>query len=324
MVPVGPAGLGPMALKSRLPARILYMMKTSSLRPAALAALALGLLAGAAAAEGTAAARIAELQESIRSGRARWVAGETSVSNLPEDQWGNLVGLDQTPPTGPQAPEPPVKFIPPAIDWRNQGGNFVTSPKQQGSCGSCWSFAMTGALESYTLRKQGKPGQDLDLSEQVYVSCSSVGSCKGGVLFPVFLVREGLPAEAAYPYAEANGSCASAAPGWEKNAYKISSWGMVWPSLGRIKSALAHYGPLPTSMQVYEDFMHYKSGVYTRVGGKRLGGHAVLLVGYNDEEEYFIVKNSWGTGWGEDGFFRIDYSQMHSLVVFGLTTVAFY
>ena len=288
--------------------------------------LAICLLAGGAAAEvsdGT-RAKISELQESIRSGKGRWVAGETSVSALPEDRWGTLTGLDQTPPSGPQAPEPLVKFLPQAVDWRNEGGNFVTTPKEQGKCGSCWSFAMTGALESYVLRKRQEPGTDLDLSEQVYVSCSSVGSCKGGVLFPLFLVREGLPAESAYPYAAANGSCASAAPGWEKNTYKISGWGMVWPSLSKIKAALAHYGPLPTSMQVYEDFMHYKSGVYTHVGGKRVGGHAVLLVGYNDQEEYFIVKNSWGTDWGEDGFFRIDYSQMHSLVVFGLTTVAFY
>lgn len=301
------------------------MTRNSPLR-GALAALTVLLLAGAAAAETSEATRskIAELQDNLRSGRARWTAGETSVSNLTEEQWGSLVGLDQTPPLGPMVPEPEIKSVPSSIDWRSEGGNFVTAPKQQGGCGSCWSFAMTGALESYVMRKQNRPGMDLDLSEQVYVSCSSVGSCKGGVLFPRFLVNEGLPPEAAYPYAEANGSCSSAAAGWERTAHKISGWGMVWPSLNKIKAALAHYGPLPTSMQVYEDFMHYKSGVYTRTGGKRLGGHAVLLVGYNDAEEYFIVKNSWGTGWGEGGFFRIDYSQMHSLVVFGITTVAYY
>jgi len=299
-------------------------MRTGTFRPAALAAISLCLFAAAAAAEPDSRARLQELQDSIRSGRARWTAGETSVSNLSEDQWGGLTGLNVTPPTGPQAPEPPVKFVPPALDWRANGGNFVTAPKQQGGCGSCWSFAMTGALESYVLRKRNTPGADLDLSEQVYLACSSVGSCKGGALLPFFLVSEGLPAEAAYPYAEENGSCSAAAAGWERTAHKIAGWGMVWPSLGRIKAALAHYGPLPTSMQVYSDFLSYKSGVYSRVGGKRVGAHAVLLVGYNDAEEYFIVKNSWGTGWGEDGFFRIDYSQMHSLVVFGLTTVAYY
>jgi C1A family cysteine protease len=268
--------------------------------------------------------RLAGLQDSIRSAKARWTAGETSVSGLPESEWSRLAGLDTTPPTGPQAPDPQLKWLPRAVDWRDNGGNFVTPARDQGGCGSCWSFAMTGALESYVLRKRNTPGADLDLSEQVYVSCSSVGSCKGGVLLPVFLKHEGLPPESAYPYAAGNGSCANAKPGWEKQAYKIDGWGLVWPSLSRIKAALAHYGPLPTSMQVYSDFLSYKSGIYSRVGGKRVGGHAVLLVGYNDDEEYFIVKNSWGPDWGENGFFRIDYSQMHSMVIFGVTTVAYY
>jgi C1A family cysteine protease len=298
-------------------------MRTAPFRAAALAVISL-CLSAAASAEPDSRARMQELQDSIRSGRARWTAGETSVSGLSEEQWGRLTGLNATPPTGPQVPEPPVKFLPPSIDWRANGGNFVTAPKRQGECGSCWSFAMTGALESYVLRKRNTPGAALDLSEQVYLSCSSVGSCSGGALLPFFLVSEGLPAETAYPYTESEGSCSAAAQGWERTAHKIEGWGLVWPSLGRIKAALAHYGPLPTSMQVYSDFLSYKSGVYSRVGGKRVGAHAVLLVGYNDAEEYFIVKNSWGTGWGEDGFFKIDYSQMHSMVVFGLTTVAYY
>ena len=298
-----------------------------NLRPACIAAAALVcLMAGSAAAELTreARAKLTELQKSLETRGARWTAGETGVSNLTEEQWSDLVGLDTNAPSGPLAPEAPETRLRASVDWRNNGGNFVTAPKRQGGCGSCWSFAMTGALESYVLRKRNTPGADLDLSEQVYVSCSSVGSCKGGVLFPLFLLREGLPPESAYPYIEANGSCADAKPGWEGQAHKIDGWGMVSPSLSKIKAALAHYGPLPTSMQVYSDLLDYKSGIYTRVGGKRLGGHAVLLVGYNDEEEYFIVKNSWGTDWGENGFFRIDYSQMHSLVVFGLTTVAYY
>ena len=296
-------------------------------RPACVAVTALAcLMAGTAAAELTqeARAKITELQKSLETRSARWTAGETAVSNLTEDQWDNLVGLDTNAPSGPLAPEAPETRLRASVDWRNNGGNFVTAPKQQGGCGSCWSFAMTGALESYVMRKQGKPGLAIDLSEQLYISCSSVGSCKGGALLPRFLVRQGLPAESAYPYAEANGSCSNAASGWERSTHKIEGWGMVLPTVNKIKAALAHYGPLPTSMQVYEDFLNYTGGVYSRVAGKRVGAHAVLLVGYNDAEEYFIVKNSWGTDWGENGFFRIDYSEMHSRVIFGLTTVAYY
>ena len=296
-------------------------------RPACITIAALVcLMAGSAAAELTpeASAKITELRKSLETRGTRWTAGETAVSNLTEDQWSNLVGLDTNAPSGPLAPEAPETRLRSSIDWRSNGGNFITAPKQQGGCGSCWSFAMTGALESYVMRKSGKPGLAIDLSEQLYISCSSVGSCKGGALFPIFLVRQGLPDESAYPYAEANGTCSNAASGWERNTHKIGGWGMVLPTVNKIKAALAHYGPLPTSMQVYEDFLNYTGGVYSRVAGKRVGAHAVLLVGYNDEEEYFIVKNSWGTNWGEHGFFRIDYSEMHSRVIFGLTTVAYY
>ncbi|KAF0124332.1 MAG: putative cysteine peptidase [Elusimicrobia bacterium] len=298
-----------------------------NIRHAGITLIALAfLMAGTAAAELTpeAGAKITGLQKSLDSRGARWTAGETEVSNLTEDQWSTLTGLDINAPSGPLAPEPPETRLLASLDWRDNGGNFVTAPKRQGSCGSCWSFAMTGALESYVMRKRGEPGMGIDLSEQVYISCSSVGSCKGGVLFPLFLVRQGLPAESAYPYAEADGSCSNAASGWERGAHKIGGWGMVLPTVKKIKAALAHYGPLPTSMMVYEDFLHYKKGIYSRVSGKPLGAHAVLLVGYNDAGEYFIVKNSWGTGWGEDGFFRIDYSEMSSRVIFGLTTVAYY
>ena len=93
--------------------------------------------------------------------------------------------------------------------------------------------------------------------------------------------------------------------------------------LATIKTALIKYGPLPTAMMVYEDFMHYKTGVYSYTTGKKLGGHAILLVGYNDDGQYFILKNSWDTGWGENGFFRIAYSEMNSVVSLGLSTIAY-
>lgn len=301
-------------------------MKQNPAISAALSILALFLFGGVVYAElrNGARAKLPDVQESIKLERARWVAGETSVSGLSEEEWGMLTGLELGQGFGPQAPEAPRTDLPPAFDWRDAGGNFVTVPKSQRGCGSCWAFAMTGALESYVLRKEKRPGENLDLSEQVYIACSSVGNCGGGILFPRFLAREGLPPESAYPYAAANGACSAAEPGWERTAYKINSWGMVWPSLNKLKAALVHYGPLPTSMQVYQDFMYYKSGIYSRVNGKRVGSHAVLLVGYNDDERYFILKNNWGVNWGEDGFFKVDYSEMHSIVLLGLTTIAYY
>jgi len=290
-----------------------------------LAALAV-CLAGPASAEdaGATRSRIAGVQDSIKAGGARWVAGETSVSGLSSEEWHNLAGLKFDPFVGPSAPEVTMRSLPASLDWRTNNGNFVTIPKNQKKCGSCWAFAMTGALESYVLRMQNRPGQDLDLSEQVLLSCSSVGSCGGGILFPSFLASKGLPVESAYPYAAEKGSCEGAGQGWEQATYKIAHWGFVWDTVHQIKSALAAYGPLPTSMRVHEDFMDYKSGVYSYTSGKSIGGHAVLIVGYDDAEQCFIVKNSWGPDWGENGFFRIDYSELRSRVLFGLVTVAYY
>ena len=142
-------------------------------------------------------------------------------------------------------------------------------------------------------------------------------------LSPSYLVKTGLPEEAAYPYTATNGNCASALEGWQANAYKIGSYGSVKKDLNAIKQAIAKYGGLPTAMMVYEDFMHYKSGVYSYVSGKRLGGHAIFLVGYNDAEKYFIVKNSWSEKWGENGYFNIAYSEMTNSISFGMSTVAY-
>jgi C1A family cysteine protease len=179
-------------------------------------------------------------------------------------------------------------------------------------------------MESYVLRTQHMPGQDINLSEQVMLSCSGAGSCQGGQLNPTFLKTTGLPLEEAYPYTATDGNCSTAAAGWQDNAYKIAGWGSVSHTVAAMKAALNKYGPLPVGMMVYEDFMHYKNGIYSYTTGKKLGGHGVLLVGYNDEEQSFTVKNSWDTGWGEGGFFRIAYSEVTNSVNFGMSAVAYY
>jgi len=266
--------------------------------------------------------QIKDIQDAIKKTGAKWTAGETSVSYDRED-WKYLVGLNFEPIDAEPVDLTVAAELPAALDWRNVNGNFVTAPRNQKKCGSCWAFSMTGGLEAYTLLKNNTPGKDLDLSEQVMLSCSGAGSCNGGRLSAGFLTKSGLPSESAYPYTATDGSCASAEAGWQGSAYKIGAWGSVSKNLTAIKTALVKYGPLPIAFMVYEDFMHYKTGIYSYTTGKRLGGHAVLLVGYNDEEKYFSVKNSWDLGWGEEGFFRIAYSEMNNSVSFGLSTIAF-
>ena len=284
------------------------------------------MLAGSAPAFSQRAAeirvQIAHIQTLVKQNHGKWVAGQTSLSNLSMKEWQMRVGPDFEAPNAP-ALELPAATPPASLDWRNSNGSYVTGIRDQGQCGSCWAFSLTGGLESYVLITSSRPGADIDLSEQVMLSCSGEGSCKGGHMHAGYLQSTGLPLETVYPYTATNGACSSASAGWQSSAYKIYMWDSVPKDLSIIKATLAALGPLPTTFTVYEDFMHYKSGIYSYITGKKLGAHAVLLVGYNDAENYFIVKNSWGTGWGENGFFRIAYSEMDGKPKFGKNTIRY-
>jgi C1A family cysteine protease len=214
---------------------------------------------------------------------------------------------------------------------------LVTEVRDQKICGSCWAFATAGALESYASIKAGCPAvNNLDLSEQILVSCSRAGSCSGGYIDKAsnFIRDTGLPEEVCFPYTETNNRCRNACDNWKSSTETIDSWFDVTeatPTVAAIQNALNTYGPLVTTMDVYTDFFSYKSGVYSYSDGKLEGGHAVLIVGYRDtpdsdnNKDYFIVKNSWGTDWGEDGFFKIAYSEIinKSPVQFGYFTLAY-
>ena len=275
------------------------------------------------------AAELDEIRAAIQAKGAQWIAGETSVSSLPPEERKKLLGAFKPQLTGTEKfVSLPYVSLPSSLDWRNNGGNFVTPVKNQGQCGSCWAFATTAALESYTLIQNHTPNTNLDLSEQVLISCSGAGSCDGGYIHKAsdFIRDTGLPLESCYPYTATNGYCANACPNWQSSTYKIGEWQWVTtgqPALDAIKNALFTYGPLVTYMEVYDDFNYYKGGIYSYTGGGYQGGHAVTIVGYDDSGQYFIVKNSWGTGWGESGYFKIAYSEMNSVVEFGKYTIAY-
>ena len=215
-----------------------------------------------------------------------------------------------------------------SFDW-TYPTNYVTPVRNQGNCGSCWAFATTAALESYTLIKDHLPSQNLDLAEQVMVSCGAAGSCSGGYIGSAsnFIKNTGLPLESCYGYTAANGTCSTTCSNWQASSYKIAGWGYVAttaPTVDAIKNALVTYGPLVTTFDVYGDFFSYSSGIYQHVSGTYQGGHAVLIVGFDDADQCFRVKNSWGAGWGEAGYFRIAYSEITSVVGFGEYTIAYY
>src|SRR5208337_216432 len=152
------------------------------------------------------------------------------------------------------------------------------------------------------------PNTDVDLSEQIVLSCSGAGSCNGGYMeeASTFLVDTGTNLETYYPYTATDGSCSNASPGWQNSAFLFSNWNYIDQGLvtnvDDIKSAIYSNGPVVTMFQVYEDFYSYSSGVYSYTQGSYLGNHAVLIVGWDDSAGAFIVKNSWGPYWGMSGY----------------------
>ena len=267
---------------------------------------------------------ITRIQTSIQTSSAGWVAATNPVSALPNDQRKKRLGaiLPASIPkslrkTYTARDNPPASF-----DWRNNSGNFVTPVKDQGGCGSCWAFSATAALESQVLMRTG---QSKDLSEQIVVSCSSAGSCAGGSPTTVsdFLRNTGTNTESCYPYTETNGNCANACANWQNGASKIDSWAYVDNTVTNMKNAIYTSGPLITTMAVYTDFFSYTSGVYRYTWGQLEGYHAIVVVGWDDSKSCFIVKNSWDTGWGESGYYRIAYSEVTGNSEFGYLTIAY-
>lgn len=266
--------------------------------------------------------------------KEKWEPGENPFENLSPEELQKKFGYVPKAVNFPTAPElDDDTVVPSTLDWRDfENRSFVTKPKDQGSCGSCWAFAMTAGLESYILRNGHKDFPNLwerlknkgyedniDFSEQAMLSCSGAGTCNGGAVNPEYIKFNGLPFESQFPYEGKDSPCRVSGG----TSYKIYDIGSVPKNIEKIKKALFKYGPLPTTMIVYQDFLYYKSGVYYHIKGEQVSAHAVLLVGYNDYGRYFIVKNSWGEKWGEKGYFRISYSEVNSSVNFGEATVAY-
>lgn len=248
------------------------------------------------------------VQDAIAAEGLSWEAGETSMTRLSEEERlkrlggrpGPIQEIDQV----SEFAKP--EALPPVLDWRNNDGNWVTPIRDQGSCGSCWAFATAGVLESLVkIVKNIKT--DVDLSEQTLVSCSGAGDCGGGYQSKAaeYVKDIGIPRESCFPYSATDEAC-KPCPGWMSKTVKITSWKMYYSKSNTILETALQSTPINAYMDVYSDFSAYKSGIYERTAGSTLkGGHVIVFVGYNVAEKYWICKNSWGTDWGENGFFRI-------------------
>lgn len=209
---------------------------------------------------------------------------------------------------------PEVKGLPAAWDWRTKG--IVPDVRDQGGCGSCWAFGTVGIMES-ALKKAGGPLTDL--SEQFLVSCNEDGwGCSGGLTAHHYhydtlaknQTKVGAVLESAKPYTATNGTCSVA----YDHPYKLKNWQFVtgdeWtvPSVTAIKNAIYTYGPITSGVCVGSGFYGYTGGVFS--GDDDCGGytnHQIILVGWDDATGSWILRNSWGSYWGENGYMRIKY-----------------
>nr|POE52678.1 senescence-specific cysteine protease sag12 [Quercus suber] len=195
--------------------------------------------------------------------------------------------------------------IPMTMDWREKGA--VTPIKNQGQCGCCWAFSAVAAVEGVT---QIKNGNKISLSEQQLVDCVEGNhGCGGGFMdyaFEYIIQNQGLATEENYPYQAMDGTCDQQMA--SNIVAQISSYEDV-PSNNEeaLLQAVANH---PVSVAIEgssSDFKSYSSGVFTGECGTNLD-HAVTVIGYgmsDDGTKYWLIKNSWGTTWGESGYMRI-------------------
>lgn len=197
---------------------------------------------------------------------------------------------------------------PASIDWRTKGA--VTTVKDQGQCGSCWTFSSTGAMEgAWAIAK----GQLIDLAEQELVDCAGLkygsAGCSGGQMEGAFkfIIENGQCAASSYPYTAKDGSCHSCtAVAHASSCYDVKPNDQL-----SLKAAVAKQ---PVAVAISADtkyFQSYSSGVLTSSTCYTSLDHGVLTVGYGEEngQKYWLVKNSWGTSWGDQGYVKIGRSE---------------
>ena len=259
--------------------------------------------------------RIDRINEELEKNNASWRAGESWVTRLSPEERKQIFGEILEPPDPEYAKLIAISVpdsLPSHFDWRDNDGNWVTPVRYQGLCGSCWAFSATAQVESWWKISNNNLDTTIDISEQFIISCGDAGDCNGGLAYKAldFYRTNGVPSESCLNYYGSDDiPCEYACSNWRDEAVIIPGWGFITLEediIDNIKAAVYRH-PVSASFQVYSDFDTYRSGIYehTPLPDEGSTGHAILIVGWDDEEECWICKNSWSEYWGENGYFRI-------------------
>ena len=239
--------------------------------------------------------------------------------------------------------------LPNEFSWKNlEGQDWTTSAKEQGNCGSCWDFAAMGTLEAMINIQKQDPTLDLDLSEQYVLSCLPAAAnnygqgCLGGNPYNAFYCIKddgeegnncnGIITEECFSYyASHNIPCDQKCENWQQDLIPLQDCGYSWPGIDFtqsediIKTKIYEHGPVAAGIDCTNDFItwgisHHDPNEYypyiEQQWNSRLN-HLIVIVGWKDDESiphggYWICKNSWGTDWGYDGFYNVEYDGMFS------------
>lgn len=254
--------------------------------------------------------------------------GVNAYADMATDEFVRVMNGYQMPtnrtPGATFLPPSNIGALPDTVDWRKQG--FVTPVKNQGQCGSCWAFSATGSLEGQTFKKTGKL---VSLSEQNLVDCSTPQGdhgCQGGLMdnaFRYIEMNKGIDTEASYPYQAVNGACRFKRS--DVGATDVGYTDIERGSEMALQTAVATVGPISVAIDAgHRSFQLYKSGIYTEPMCSSVQlDHGVLAVGYGTQssQDYWLVKNSWGTSWGMEGYIMMSRNKNNEC---GIATMSSY
>jgi len=202
--------------------------------------------------------------------------------------------------------------LPSYFSWKDIDGIDYTTPiRDQSPAPTCETYGLCASLETlmqYQLGELYEP--DLSECHLYFYAGGTIAQGYVNIMDAAnYLIDYGVPDEGCFPDPHRNFDYPfESLEGWENRTVKITEWGWVnLEDVDSIKTALINHGPLISCIRFWQDFYYYKKGVYSHKWGDRAGGHVVTIVGYDDSKECWIVKNSWGTKWGEDGWFKMAY-----------------